>query len=83
MSPNQTFSMEKMEKLMRNSPFMPLALPQYCDWATSVRQRHLSDSDICPTATSVCQRHLSDSRIRDFGQMSLSDRNLFLRHPSD
>ena len=83
MSPNQTFSMEKMEKLMRNSPFMPLALPQYCDWATSVRQRHLSNSDICPTATSVCQRHLSDSRIRDFGQMSLSDRNRFLRHQSD
>ena len=38
MSPNQTFSMEKMEKLMIYSPFMPLALPQYCDWATSVRQ---------------------------------------------
>ena len=50
MSPNQTFSMEKMEKLMIYSPFMPLALPQYCDWATSVRQRHLSVSDICPTA---------------------------------
>ena len=50
MSPNQTFSIEKMEKLMRYSPFMPLALPQYCNWATSVRQRHLSASDICPTA---------------------------------
>ena len=46
MSSNQTFSMEKMEKLMIYSPFMPLALPQYCDWATSVRQRHLSDSRI-------------------------------------
>ena len=50
MSPNQTFSMEKIEKPLSNSPFMPLALPQYCDWGTSVRQRHLSDSDICPTA---------------------------------
>ena len=56
-----------------------------CRWPSHniVIGRHLSDSDTCPTATSVCQRHLSDSRIRDFGQISLSDRNRFLRHPSD
>ena len=77
MSPNQTFSMEKMEKLMRNSPFMPLALPQYCDWATSVRQRHLSDSDICPTATSVRQRHLSVSDICPTAELGISDRCRF------
>ena len=55
MSPNQTFSMEKMKKLMIYSPFMPLALPKYFDWATSVQQRHLADSDICLSATSVRQ----------------------------
>ena len=46
-------------------------------YTTSVRQRHLSYSDICPTATSVLQRHLSDScyqKTTSVQNFDLSDR---------